>query len=59
MVAFIYLHGLLSSSSSRKGNMLKEALKKIADVYIPDFYPIGTHWEFEKMTISYLLEQVY
>ena len=58
MVAFMYLHGLLSSSHSTKGTMLKERLKEFGEVYNPDFYPIGTQWEFEKMTLSYLLEKV-
>lgn len=56
MVSFIYLHGLFSSSKSKKGQFFKKNLNYSSNFITPDFYP--QKWEFEKMTISYLLEKV-
>jgi len=52
----MYLHGLLSSSNSKKGILLKKKLDKYGKYYTPDFYP--TQQEFEQMKVSLLLEKV-
>ncbi|MFW9992544.1 MAG: YqiA/YcfP family alpha/beta fold hydrolase [Candidatus Odinarchaeota archaeon] len=56
MTRFIYLHGLLSSSKSTKGILLKKHLASRGDVYTPDFYP--ERKDFEGMTVTSLLERV-
>lgn len=56
MIAFMYLHGLLSSSKSKKGILLKNKLERYGKYYTPDFYP--TQQEFEQMKVSLLLEKV-
>ncbi|MHA2365528.1 MAG: YqiA/YcfP family alpha/beta fold hydrolase [Candidatus Hodarchaeales archaeon] len=55
-LAFIYLHGLLSSSKSKKGLFLKDELSSFGNFYTPDFYP--QQKEFEQMTINYLLDKI-
>ena len=56
MVSFVYLHGLLSSSKSKKAIYLKKTLSTYGNYYIPDLYP--QKWEFEQMTVSYLLKKI-
>ncbi|MHA1450470.1 MAG: YqiA/YcfP family alpha/beta fold hydrolase [Candidatus Hodarchaeales archaeon] len=56
MTTIIYLHGLLSSSKSTKGNFLKTALGQNCTVITPDLYP--ERELFEKMTVSSLLTNV-
>ena len=56
LVSFIYLHGLLSSSHSKKAKRLSEDLRKLGKVHTPDFYPL--QHEFEEMTVSSLLDKV-
>jgi pimeloyl-ACP methyl ester carboxylesterase len=56
LVSFIYLHGLLSSSQSKKAKKLENDLNNIGKVYTPDFY--SQQHEFEKITVSHLLDKV-
>jgi pimeloyl-ACP methyl ester carboxylesterase len=56
LVSFIYLHGLASSSQSKKAQKLKKDLKSIGRVYTPDFYLQRN--EFEHMSVSNLLNKV-
>ncbi|MFQ6124802.1 MAG: YqiA/YcfP family alpha/beta fold hydrolase [Candidatus Heimdallarchaeota archaeon] len=56
MISFMYLHGLLSSSMSQKGILLKDKLERYGKYYTPDFYP--TQQEFEQMKVGLLLDKV-